>query len=191
VLYPVFIHTYLRLVSRASAPLASDLLRAHRSRMASAGGRASAARAHEMQQLQAVGLPQHLETHPFAKAALDRAARPLVRMCAYSFELLMHFLHSHKMWFMLAIINEHLRFEVRADVVFVVKGQGRSGWRARTCLDARAWREFKAGASPLPCCPAAAPQGPPLPAPPCLTRPLSLSATPPTTHPTLLPAAGL
>jgi len=113
VLYPVFIHTYLRLVARSAAPLAAELLRAHSTPMTDASGRRSAARAHELTQLQGIALPQHLETHPFAKAALDRASRPLVRMCAYSFELLMHFLQSNKLWLPLAIVNEHVRFEVR------------------------------------------------------------------------------
>lgn len=112
--YPVFVHTYLQLIARGGASAASDLLRSHRARMSDAGdGRRSAARSAEVGQLQAVALPQHLDTHPFAKAALDKAARPLVRMCAYSFELLMHFLHGHKLWLLLAIMNEHMRIEVR------------------------------------------------------------------------------
>ena len=112
-LYPVFVHTYLRLVACGAGALAAELLRAHRARMTDASGRRSPARAHELSQLQAVALPQHLETNPFAKAARRRGARPLVRMCAYSFELLMPFLHGHKLWLLLAVINENLRFEVR------------------------------------------------------------------------------
>jgi hypothetical protein len=127
--YPVFVHTYLRLVARGAAPLANDLLRSQRGRLAAAGGRRSGARTHELQQLASVALPQHLETHPFAKAARDRSQRPLVRMCAYSFELLMHFLHAHKMWLVVAIINEHLRFEVRLGGCCLGRGSCAGGGR--------------------------------------------------------------
>jgi hypothetical protein len=54
------------------------------------GGRQSSVRAQELQQLQAVAVAQHLAVNPFAKAA--RSSRSNLRMCTYSFELLMHHL---------------------------------------------------------------------------------------------------
>jgi hypothetical protein len=129
----VFVHTYLALVALGAASAASDLLRAHGDAMTDAGGRRSAARAQEVSQLRAVGLPQHLETNAFAKSALDKAARVVVRMCPYSFELLMHFLRGGRHWLLLGVINERLRMEVGGcgGVCGGGKGQGGCGQRTR------------------------------------------------------------
>lgn len=61
-----------------------------RRRLVEVGGRQSSVRAQELQQLQAVAVAQHLAVNPFAKAA--RSSRSNLRMCTYSFELLMHHL---------------------------------------------------------------------------------------------------
>jgi hypothetical protein len=52
-------------------------------------------RAQELQQLQAVAVAQHLAVNPFAKAA--RSSRSNLRMCTYSFELLMHHLQVRRL----------------------------------------------------------------------------------------------
>lgn len=54
------------------------------------GGRQSNVRAQELQQLQAVAVAQHLAVNPFAKEA--RKCKSNLRLCTYSFELLVHYL---------------------------------------------------------------------------------------------------
>lgn len=54
------------------------------------GGRQSSVRVQELEQLQAVAVAQHLAVNPFAKAACS--SRSNLRLCTYSFELLMHHL---------------------------------------------------------------------------------------------------
>ena len=61
-----------------------------RRRLVEVGGRLSSVRTQELEELQAVALSQHLDVNPFAKAA--RSSRSNLRMCTYSFELLMHHL---------------------------------------------------------------------------------------------------
>lgn len=61
-----------------------------RRRLVEVGGRQSSVRTQELEELQSVALAQHLDVNPFAKAA--RSSRSNLRMCTYSFELLMHHL---------------------------------------------------------------------------------------------------
>jgi hypothetical protein len=61
-----------------------------RRRLVEVGGRQSNVRAQELQQLQAVAVAQHLAVNPFAKEA--RKCKSNLRLCTYSFELLVHYL---------------------------------------------------------------------------------------------------
>ncbi|WIA36958.1 hypothetical protein OEZ86_008196 [Tetradesmus obliquus] len=110
VLYPVFVHVYLQLVQYGASHVAADLLKQYRRRLVEVGGRQSSIRAQELNELQAVAVAQHLDAHPFAKAA--RSSRSTLLLSAYSFELLMHYLQGRKQWLLLSILNSHVRFEL-------------------------------------------------------------------------------
>lgn len=92
----------------------------HRRRLVEVGGRQSSIRAQELNELQAVAVAQHLDAHPFAKAA--RSSRSTLLLSAYSFELLMHYLQGRKQWLLLSILNSHVRFEVGGAGLWLVAG---------------------------------------------------------------------
>ncbi|KAK9828987.1 hypothetical protein WJX72_003246 [[Myrmecia] bisecta] len=110
VLYPVFLHCYLELVNKGSTADAHQLLSKYRKRFVMAGGQPSKVRTQELQDLQTVSAPEHLQTNRTAQTA--RSMRYPVRLCAYSFQLLTHFLHSAKLFLVLGMINERLAVEV-------------------------------------------------------------------------------
>lgn len=60
-------------------------------------------RAQELQQLQAVAVAQHLAVNPFAKEA--RKCKSNLRLCTYSFELLVHYLQVRRGVALLAVYN--------------------------------------------------------------------------------------
>jgi hypothetical protein len=105
------------------------------------GGRQSSIRAQELNELQAVAVAQHLDAHPFAKAA--RSSRSTLVLSSYSFELLMHYLQGQKQWLLLSILNSHVRFEVRQ----VLAGVSRIA--ALTCCQPGALVGRDTGAIPL------------------------------------------
>lgn len=94
------------------------------------GGRQSSVRAQELQELQAVAVAQHLDVHPFAKAA--RASRSTLALSSYSFELLMHYLQGQRQWLVLNILNSHVRFQVGRGLLEIL-GQ---------CVGRRAWTYY-------------------------------------------------
>ena len=95
-LYPLFVHTYLELVSRGHPGEAAALLARHQARFggdASRGGGgagASRARAAELAALQAVTTPDAVGTDRVAAAA--RSARHPLTLCGHSFDLVMAYL---------------------------------------------------------------------------------------------------
>ena len=64
----------------------------------------------ELNELQAVSIPEHLTTNRIAQA-VQRTRYPVV-LCTYSHELLMHFLQGQRLFLVLGIINDHIKFEV-------------------------------------------------------------------------------
>jgi len=82
-----------------------------RRRLVEVGGRQSSVRSQELQALGGIAVAQHLDVHPFAKAA--RASRCSLAMCTYSFELLMAHLQAGRQWLVLNILNSHVNFTVR------------------------------------------------------------------------------
>ena len=64
----------------------------------------------ELNELQAVSIPEHLTTNRIAQA-VQRTRYP-VALCTYSHELLMHFLQGQRLFLVLGIINDHVKFEV-------------------------------------------------------------------------------
>lgn len=112
ILYPVFVHVYLQLVSVGASALANELVRKHRSHLLNLvpGSRQLQSRLQELQELTSVVVPHHLETHRLAKTL--RSRRRTVKLCGYSFQLLMNFLQGAQLWLLLSIVNEHIKLEV-------------------------------------------------------------------------------
>ena len=107
-----------------ATPLAAQLLNRHRRRLLEVAGRPSTSRVQELQELQSIALPQHVNTSSFAKQA--RQSKCTLRLCTYSFELVMHYLQGHKIWLMLGLVNEAVRFEV--------SGSGKKSRRGKTLV---------------------------------------------------------
>lgn len=64
----------------------------------------------ELNELQAVSTPEHLNSSRIAQAMKVRYP---VTLCIYSHELLMHFLQGARLYLILGIINDHLKLEVQ------------------------------------------------------------------------------
>lgn len=64
----------------------------------------------EIQDLQAVAVPEHIGSNRVAQAA--RAARYPVTLSTYSFQLLMAFLQGSKLWLLLGIVNQYIKVQV-------------------------------------------------------------------------------
>ena len=110
-LYPLFVHAYLALVSRGAAATAASLLASHKARFADAGGRAPRARGAELAALAAITSPAAAAGDRTAAAA--RGARYPVTLCTHSFDLLAHHLRSARLGLMLALVNDHVALRVR------------------------------------------------------------------------------
>ncbi|KAA6423212.1 hypothetical protein WJX79_007050 [Trebouxia sp. C0005] len=115
VLYPLFIHCYLELITKRATSEAHRLLTKQKQRFTSSGAQTAQIREQEIQDLQSVAVPEHVATNRTASAA--RAARYPVTLSTYSLQLLMAFLQGAKLWLLLGIVNQHLKVqEVAAPV---------------------------------------------------------------------------
>lgn len=103
VLFPFFVHCYLRLVQGADLAQAAALLRY---------GREDHALFHrtELNLLSQVIAPSHIDTHEFA--ARVRSRRFEVSLSAQSRELLLHFLQQASFTPLLQLLNEHITLRV-------------------------------------------------------------------------------
>ncbi|CAL0327175.1 unnamed protein product [Lupinus luteus] len=103
VLYPVFIHCFMDLVAKAHIQEARNFFNTFRED-------------HEMmhlrdlQKLEGVLSPTHLEEMEFAHSL--RQSKFNIKICEYSYELLLQHLHSTQSTTILGIINEHINFQV-------------------------------------------------------------------------------
>ncbi|XP_027355816.1 transcription initiation factor TFIID subunit 5 isoform X2 [Abrus precatorius] len=103
VLYPVFIHCFMDLVAKGHIQEARNFFTTFRED-------------HEMmhlrdlQKLEGVLSPTHLEEMEFAHAL--RQSKFNIKICEYSYELLLQHLHSTQSTTILGIINEHINFQV-------------------------------------------------------------------------------
>ncbi|XP_062022644.1 transcription initiation factor TFIID subunit 5 [Rosa rugosa] len=103
VLYPVFIHCFMDLVAKGHIQEARTFFNSFRED-------------HEMmhlrdlQKLEGVLSPSHLEEMEFAHSL--RQSKVNIKICQYSYELLLQFLHKSQSTTMLGIINEHINFQV-------------------------------------------------------------------------------
>ncbi|XP_044464293.1 transcription initiation factor TFIID subunit 5-like [Mangifera indica] len=103
VLYPVFIHCFMDLVAKKHIQEARTFFNSFRED-------------HEMlhlrdlQKLEGVLTPSHLEEMEFAHSL--RNSKVNIKICQYSYELLLQYLHKTQCTKMLGIINERINFEV-------------------------------------------------------------------------------
>ncbi|KAL3137829.1 hypothetical protein ABBQ38_005084 [Trebouxia sp. C0009 RCD-2024] len=109
VLYPMFIHCYLELISKRATSVAHQLLTKQKQRFISTGATTSKIRQQEIQDLQSVAVPEHISSNRVAQAA--RAARYPVTLSTYSFQLLMAFLQGSKLWLLLGIVNQYIKVQ--------------------------------------------------------------------------------
>ena len=65
----------------------------------------------EINELQALSMPEHLNSSRIAQAMKTRYP---VSLCTYSHEVLMHFLQGSRLYLVLGIINDHLKIKVCA-----------------------------------------------------------------------------
>uniref|UniRef100_A0A061QQU2 Transcription initiation factor TFIID subunit 5 n=1 Tax=Tetraselmis sp. GSL018 TaxID=582737 RepID=A0A061QQU2_9CHLO len=114
ILYPVFVHVYLKLHEQGAASAAQQLLNKHKQTVVGTGPVASQGQwTQELQDLQGITSPQHIRTNRTAKAALSM--RYPVKMCTFSFQLLSNFLSSSEvMLLLLYVVNERLHIDVQA-----------------------------------------------------------------------------
>lgn len=77
ILYPLFIHCYLELIDKGATATANTLVQRHKRHLVDMGARVSKVRSQEIQELQSVAVPQHLQTHRFAKTV--RSGRHTIR----------------------------------------------------------------------------------------------------------------
>nr|XP_009798805.1 PREDICTED: transcription initiation factor TFIID subunit 5-like [Nicotiana sylvestris]XP_009798806.1 PREDICTED: transcription initiation factor TFIID subunit 5-like [Nicotiana sylvestris] len=103
VLYPVFIHCFMELVARGHIQEARAFFDSYRED-------------HEMmhlrdlQKLEGVLSPSHLKEMEFAHSI--RLSKVNIKMCQYSYDLLLQYLHKTESITMLGIINERINFQV-------------------------------------------------------------------------------
>ncbi|XP_059640174.1 transcription initiation factor TFIID subunit 5 isoform X2 [Cornus florida] len=103
VLYPVFIHCFMDLVAKGHIQEARNFFNSFRED-------------HEMmhlrdlQKLEGVLSPSHLQEMEFAHCL--RQSKVNIKICQYSYDLLLQYLHKSESIIILGIINEHINFQV-------------------------------------------------------------------------------
>eukprot|EP00854_Cymbomonas_tetramitiformis_P019465 gene19465-23274_t len=103
IMYPVFIHCFLDLIEKDYVAQAREFLDSFlpdHQRLHSA----------EMKKLQGLGAPGHIDTNDQAK--IFRRNKFNVKLCHYSFDLLLRFLHNSGFMLLLSIINERISVKV-------------------------------------------------------------------------------
>eukprot|EP00698_Gefionella_okellyi_P011185 TRINITY_DN2939_c0_g1_i1.p1 TRINITY_DN2939_c0_g1~~TRINITY_DN2939_c0_g1_i1.p1 ORF type:complete len:632 (+),score=114.79 TRINITY_DN2939_c0_g1_i1:172-1896(+) len=102
VLFPIFLHCYLDLVTKNFGAEAKQFMERHRARHEASFGE-------ELQNLTAVGKEQVAENE---LASLYRKNKYNIRMSSYSFELLISFLQDMKYMLLLRIVNQYINIQV-------------------------------------------------------------------------------
>ncbi|VFQ66292.1 unnamed protein product [Cuscuta campestris] len=103
VLYPVFIHCFMDLVAKGHIQEARAFFNSFREDH-------EMIHSHDLQKLEAVLSPSHLEEMEFAYSL--RQSKVNIKMCQYSYDLLLQYLHKAHAMVMLGMINEHINFQV-------------------------------------------------------------------------------
>ncbi|KAL3818476.1 hypothetical protein ACJIZ3_004381 [Penstemon smallii] len=103
VLYPVFIHGFMDLVAKGHIQEARAFFNSFR-------GDHEMTHARDLQKLEGVLSPSHLEEMEFAHTL--RQSKANIKICQYSYDLLLQYLHKSQSITMLGIVNEHINFQV-------------------------------------------------------------------------------
>ncbi|KAH7839702.1 hypothetical protein Vadar_007575 [Vaccinium darrowii] len=103
VLYPVFIHCFMDLVAKGHIQEARTFFNTFREDHEMMHSR-------DLQKLEGVLSPSHLEEMEFAHSL--RQSKVNIKICQYSYELLLQYLHKMQSIAMLGVINEHINFQV-------------------------------------------------------------------------------
>ncbi|GFQ06474.1 transcription initiation factor TFIID subunit 5 [Phtheirospermum japonicum] len=103
VLYPVFLHGFMDLVAKGHIQEARDFFNSFR-------GDHELAHSRDLKKLEGVLSPSHLEEMEFAHSL--RQSKASIKICQYSYDLLLQYLHKSQSITMLGIINEHINFLV-------------------------------------------------------------------------------
>ncbi|KAL6215979.1 hypothetical protein ACLB2K_015405 [Fragaria x ananassa] len=103
VLYPVFIHCFMD-------PVAKGHIQEARTFFSSFREDHEMMHLRDLQKLEGVLSPSHLEEMEFAHSL--RQSKVNIKICQYSYELLLQFLHESQSTKTFGIINEHINFQV-------------------------------------------------------------------------------
>ncbi|XP_022729245.1 transcription initiation factor TFIID subunit 5-like [Durio zibethinus] len=103
VLYPVFIHSFMDLVAKGHLQEARTFFNAFREDHELMHSR-------DLQKLEGVLSQSHLEEMEFARSL--RQSKVNIKICQYSYDLLLQYLHKTQSTAMLGVINEHINFQV-------------------------------------------------------------------------------
>ncbi|KMZ59306.1 hypothetical protein ZOSMA_69G00010 [Zostera marina] len=103
VLYPAFIHCFLDLVAQGHTNEARNFFHTFREDHEIMNLR-------DLQKLEGVLSPAHLQEMEFARSL--RQSKVNIKICEYSYELLLQHLQKAQSVIMLGLINEHINFQV-------------------------------------------------------------------------------
>ncbi|XVE71255.1 hypothetical protein DITRI_Ditri10aG0136100 [Diplodiscus trichospermus] len=103
VLYPVFIHSFMDLVAKGHLQEARAFFNAFREDHELMHSR-------DLQKLEGVLSQSHLEEMEFARSLWQSKVN--IKICQYSYDLLLQYLHKTQSTAMLGVINEHINFQV-------------------------------------------------------------------------------
>ncbi|KAI9100907.1 hypothetical protein K1719_024031 [Acacia pycnantha] len=103
VLYPVFIHCFMDLVAKGHIQEARNFFNIFREDH-------DMLHLRDLQKLEGVLSPSHLQEMEFAHSL--RQSKFKIKICEYSYELLLQHLHNTQSTTILGIINEHIDFQV-------------------------------------------------------------------------------
>ncbi|KAG4931422.1 hypothetical protein GLYMA_17G222200v4 [Glycine max] len=105
VLFPLFIHCFMDLVAKGNLQEAWNFFNTFREDHEMMHSR-------DLQKLELVLSPTHFKEMEFAHSL--RQSKFNIKICGYSYELLMQHLHSMQSTTIIGIINEHISFQVTA-----------------------------------------------------------------------------
>ncbi|TYJ32822.1 hypothetical protein E1A91_A05G062300v1 [Gossypium mustelinum] len=103
VLYPVFIHSFMDMVAKGYLQEARTFFKAFREDHELMHSR-------DLQKLEGVLSQSHLEEMEFSRSL--RQSKVNIKICQYSYDLLLQYLHKTQSIAMLGVINEHINFQV-------------------------------------------------------------------------------
>ncbi|XP_038984199.1 transcription initiation factor TFIID subunit 5 isoform X3 [Phoenix dactylifera] len=105
VLYPVYIHCFMDLVAEGHMQEARTFFHTFREDH-------ELTHLRDLQKLEGILSPSHLEEMELARSLRQNKVK--IKLCEYSYDLLLQYLQKTQSFTMLGIINEHINFEVSA-----------------------------------------------------------------------------